>query len=314
MKNLMLLMLSLFILYSCKQKTAEEYYEIGNAKSTDVDFHEAIKNYSYAIEINPKFAEAYYMRAKAYLDQNDFDIFLANESDKASIKNNGDRDLANKDLNKAIELNPKYIDAYKTRAALKLENGPNIDAFKDYNKLIELCPNNDEYYGLRAKLKYELNDFRSAIEDYKKALKINPKGFLYYFEMGFIYGTIFYNPLFNKKEELANYEKAYGIDTTNAYFLINIANTKTEIKDHKGAIVCYTKYLESKYFNESMFKKSDILIERGKAKILAGMIESGLDDFSLAGELGNQDAYNAIAEYEGQNGLNTKSWRGNIFH
>lgn len=287
MKNVIILFLSLFILYSCKQKTAEEYYEIGNSKFKIANYEEAIVYFTKAIQSNPKYAEAYYMRANASISNN---------------HNHRDRDSTFADLSKAIKLNPKYIDAYKVRASLKIENGPNVAAFEDYNKLIELSTNKDEYYSLRANLKYKLYDFKSAIEDSKKALTINPKEVRYYLNIGHIYGTNFHNPLFNKKEELANYEKAYLIDTTNAFILIYIADTKTILKDHKGAVVYYTKYLESKFNDEKSYKKTDIIIARGKAKILAGMIESGLADFSKAGELGNKEAYTAIAEYEGEKG------------
>jgi len=302
MRNLIFLLLSLFVLYSCKQNTAEEYYELGNSKCKVFDFQEAIKNYTSAIEINPKFAEAYYMRANAYLQKNNSDVLLANESDKLSVKNNGDREKSYADLNSAIELNPKFIDAYTSRAALKLENGLNVEAFEDYNKLIELGPNKAEYYSLRAKLKYNLNDFRSAIDDYKRAAIINPKSNWYYIEIGFIYGTVLNNPVFSRKEQIANYEKAYAIDTTDAWILVDIADARTQMKDHKGAVVYYTKYLGSKFINERIYKRTDVLIARGKARIFANLIDSGLADFSKAGELGNKEAYTAIAEYEGEKG------------
>jgi len=282
MKNLIyLIFLLLIILSGCNNKSDIEYFKSGNSKYKIKDYNGAIKDFSKAIKINPKYSEAFYMRGKTYLENNRED----------------DHENSYNDLSEAIRINPEFIDAYITRAELKLKKGSNIDAFEDYNKIIQINPNDDECYCLRAELKVDLEDLRSAIEDYKKAIKINPKKIKYYSEVASIYGI-----LNNTTEQIIYYEKALNVDPTISYFLGRIADTKAGIKDHKGAIKYYTKYLENKFFDNRFDKKTDILIARGKAKILAGLDVSGLEDFSKAGELGNEKAYTAIAEYKGEKG------------
>lgn len=309
MKNLIILLLSLFILNSCnlQQKSAEEYYTIANTKLKAYDYAGAIENLSYAIKINPEYAEAYFKRGIAYLEGKYLWIYywgynfnfneLTFKEPRAVLAEEYYPELKNAldDISKAIELNPKYIEAYKLRAAIKIYKGNNIDAFEDYNEIIKINPNDDECFSMRAKLKSDFGDNKSAIEDYRKAILINPKKYLYYLRIGFNY-----NILNNLQEEIASYEKAYEIDTTKAYILVYIADAKAKMQDFNSAIFYYTKYIESKYLDEKEQKKSDILISRGKAKIRAGLVDSGLDDFSKAGSLGNQEGYKALADYKGE--------------
>jgi tetratricopeptide (TPR) repeat protein len=305
MKNLTILLLMIFVLYSCKQKTAQENYAIGISKLEIYNFKEAIDYFTKAINQNPNYADAYYMRAKAYLGDDYFNInfwgyyysyneLTLNQFERAVGVDNHTTEESNAliDLSKAIKLNAKFIEAYKLNAAIKIHKGYEIKAFDDYNKIIDLNLNDDECYIMRAKLKSNYGDYKGAIDDYRKALIIKPKNCLYYLRIGFNYSV-----LKNVQEELANYQKAYEIDSTQAYILVYIADAKSKLKDYKGAITYYTKYIESKYIDEKYLKKSDVLIFRGKVKILAGLDESGLADFSEAGELGNEQGYYAINEY-----------------
>ncbi|MGC8797108.1 MAG: tetratricopeptide repeat protein [candidate division WOR-3 bacterium] len=70
---------------------AEQYFRLGNeavARARFIkDLEKAIQYYTRAIELNPKFAEAYFNRWFAYSDKGEYDRGWA-------------------DYNKAIELNP----------------------------------------------------------------------------------------------------------------------------------------------------------------------------------------------------------------
>ena len=46
------------------------------------------------------------------------------------------------DFDKAIKLNPDYVDAYNNRGFTKENLGLYEEAFKDYKKALELDPNN----------------------------------------------------------------------------------------------------------------------------------------------------------------------------
>jgi len=119
-------------------KTAIDFYNNANADYINKNYSSAIENYTNALEINPKFAEAYYWRGSA--KRNTFQ------------DNNG----AIADFTKAIEINPKFSDAYYSRGFVKCHNFPKNDyagALLDYNKAIEIDTKNANYYFSRGELK-----------------------------------------------------------------------------------------------------------------------------------------------------------------
>jgi tetratricopeptide (TPR) repeat protein len=82
---------------------------------------------------------------------------------------------------KAIELDPKYADAYNRRGDAYNQNKNSGSAIVDLTKAIELSPKKVQLYVHRGSTyfvyekKYEL-----AIEDFTKAIELNPKNeFLY---------------------------------------------------------------------------------------------------------------------------------------
>ena len=62
MNRIMLFLGFLFLVVPCNSQTAEQYFKEANAKHKLQDFDGALLNYSKAIELYPKFSEAYYNR------------------------------------------------------------------------------------------------------------------------------------------------------------------------------------------------------------------------------------------------------------
>ena len=63
---------------------------------TKSQYDKAISDYTKAIEINPRFAEAYYNRGLAYGKKGQYDKAIS-------------------DYTKAIEINPRFAEAYNNR-------------------------------------------------------------------------------------------------------------------------------------------------------------------------------------------------------
>ena len=86
------------------------YFYRGVANQALENFDEAILDYTKAIQFNDKMTDAYYNRAKISLSRKDIEI-----TDMSRIID---------DLNKALELDPNFIDALYAMAAAqkKLEN------------------------------------------------------------------------------------------------------------------------------------------------------------------------------------------------
>lgn len=92
----------------------------------------------------------------------------------ASANPNADQALVMADASKAIELDPKLMEAYAFRA-LGYNRAMQYDkAIADLSKAIELKPDRWGLYSLRAMIEAQKKDTKAAIADYKMALELNP--------------------------------------------------------------------------------------------------------------------------------------------
>jgi tetratricopeptide (TPR) repeat protein len=81
---------------SIKELSSIEWYESGLINYKKVDYETAVRDYSKAIELNPKYATAYNNRGFAYMKLSKYNEAII-------------------DFDKAIELNSKYATAYNNR-------------------------------------------------------------------------------------------------------------------------------------------------------------------------------------------------------
>ena len=98
------------------------YYNKGNSNVALKDHEEAIKAFDRAIEIDPRYATAYYSRGNS----------------KALLKK--DHNGAIEDYSKAIAIDPKDAYAYKNRGNSRTAMKDYQGALKDFDKAIELNP------------------------------------------------------------------------------------------------------------------------------------------------------------------------------
>ncbi len=140
---------------------------------------------------------------------------------------------------KAIEIKPDYVEAYKHRAVTHYTNGDFQKAIPDYNRAIELDPNDaGGFYGRGAAF-FNNGDFDRAIEDYTRAIELNPQDAKFVFSRGLAF--------FNKKD----YEKAIEDDNRAIKLNPNYSeayNNRGNAYDEQGknnqAIEDYTKAIE----------------------------------------------------------------------
>mgnify|MGYP001318094632 CR=1 FL=1 len=86
----------------------------------------------------------------------------------------GDPQSAFNDFSESIKLDPKFENAYFSRAILLGEYQDDVSAIADWNKLIALNPKNEIYFMERAISKSHLGQYADAAKDFAKAIKINP--------------------------------------------------------------------------------------------------------------------------------------------
>jgi len=88
----------------------------------------------------------------------------------------GQYDEAILDLNKAIEINSRYAEAYFNRGVVYGKGKQRYNqAISDFTKAIVINPAYAEAYTNRRNAYASKNQYDKAILDYKKAIEINPK-------------------------------------------------------------------------------------------------------------------------------------------
>ena len=95
---------------------------------------------------------------------------------------NGDFDDARAHLNKAIELNPQYAEAYFSRALMFGREKDYDSAIADFEKVVELDPDHPDartalalIYAARGAESGLENDYDRAIEDIERAIELDPE-------------------------------------------------------------------------------------------------------------------------------------------
>jgi tetratricopeptide (TPR) repeat protein len=265
--------------------TADEHFITGFNKfvkpSGDVQASKraAIQEFSIAIQKNPQYQEAYFIRAFTYEQLQEFQYSLQDYnqaiainpkiaeaySNRALLKTNklNDAPGALKDYNQAIAINPKYDKAYSNRALLKtnkLNDTPG--ALKDYNQAIAINSKLAEAYSNRALLKTnKLNDTPGALKDYNQAIAINPKIAGVYFNRALLKE----DKLNDAPSALKDYDQAIAINPKYDKAYSNRALLKEDklndapgaLKDYDQAIAINPKLTEA-YFNRALLKKNKL--------------------------------------------------------
>ncbi len=153
-----------------------------------------------AIQKEPKFSDAYSLRAEAKrgLDDNigaleDFSTAIKlnpnNEQDYYNLANiyagiAGEEEKAIMNYTKAIDLKPDYDLAIGNRGMCKYKLGRKLEAIKDLDKAIEINPKSYINYNNRGFVQSELANYDAAISDHQKAISLNAEYAPAYYNCG----------------------------------------------------------------------------------------------------------------------------------
>jgi tetratricopeptide (TPR) repeat protein len=149
----------------------------------------AIADYTKAIDLDIRDAEAYYNRGAAFYK-------------------NGDVDKAIADWTKAIDLNPKHAYVYNSRGYAFAGKGDFDKAIEDWTKAIELNPRDAEPYYNRGLALSAKHDFDKALLDISSAIAINPQKACFYFSRAKVYFS-----KGDKTNALQDFTKAIELDS-----------------------------------------------------------------------------------------------------
>jgi tetratricopeptide (TPR) repeat protein len=136
-------------------QSAKDLTQVGRELYEKSEFMEAILNLNKALQVDPNYSPAYYLRG--------------------NIKDNfEDRHGAMKDYNMALEKNPKFADAFFARGNVKMKLQDYYGAIADYSTAIGINENYIEAYFNRGRAKQFLLAYEDAINDCSKIIQINP--------------------------------------------------------------------------------------------------------------------------------------------
>ena len=147
---------------------AAEAIKKGNASLHGGDWDKAIPDFTEAIRLEPKAADAYYNRGVAY-------------------RKKGEPDKAIPDFTDAIRLEPKNANAYYNRGNAYHATRDYVKAIADYTEVIRLEPKNADAYNNRGWAYVKKGEFDKAIADYTEVIRIEPDAADAYYNRGSAY-------------------------------------------------------------------------------------------------------------------------------
>lgn len=223
---------------------------------TQKDVNRSIELYNSAISKGDS-VYAYTMRGETYK--------ISKQLDKAIM-----------DFDRAIDLNPFYIQAYTSRWWCKANLGDIPGAIADLDKLIELEPTTKSYYQ-RAFLYEKRGELAAAIADYGKVIEMYPKHDQAYFDRGRLYQQ--------RKEmdlALADYGKAIEINPNYSEAYNNRGNIFSGLGKFDLALSEFNNAIKANP------KNSEAYLSRGIAHALMNNCALAISDYSEAIRLGQK--------------------------
>lgn len=185
-----------------KELSASVYLDKGLSEYNQNNTNGAINNFLKAIEIDPKYAQAYNNLGCIYSDKSDLETAFfylkkaieINPNFAEAYYNIGNAYKRKKEIEnsiiyykKAISINPRYTSAYFNLGNTYFEINQLETAILYAQKAIEIDPQKAEAYVLLGNIYLQKKIFENAITYYKEAISINPKLAVAYYNLGTVY-------------------------------------------------------------------------------------------------------------------------------
>lgn len=239
------------------------YFHMGISQGKKYKQKDALKSFSKAIDINPKYWQALHNRGATSLvlgrkkqALQDFKRVLKLHENAEThleignlLQEKGKEKTALSHYSKAIQLNQTFAYAYYQRGKIYDKNGNYVKASKDYKKAMNLSPvlaikvsalydKSKSYIKQQALIHLEIGqdyqkygELDEAMINYNKALSLNYSLYLAFFHKGQIYH------LKGKyKNAMNNYRKAIKIEKENPYIYMHRAITFIKVKKYNKAL------------------------------------------------------------------------------
>ena len=235
-----------------KELRAELAFQQGNLLMIFGELDMAMERYSYAIDLNPCYAIAYYNRGNVYYQR-------------------GELDNAVGDYDTAIKLNFRHAIAYYNRGVIYSKIGKIENAIEDYTMTVRLSPCYANAYHNRALSYFEKGDFDNAINDYTRVIAFNPEDAIAYYNRG--------NAYYQKSEiefAIEDYTKAIDLKSDYAEAYTNRGNAYYQKGVFDDAINDYNIAIKLNQFDVDAYNN------RGNIYSMKGNFDDAINDYNTA--------------------------------
>jgi tetratricopeptide (TPR) repeat protein len=279
-----------------RPQTAIDYVMRGTAYAQLSNTEAAIKDYTSAIDLNPRMVVAYNNRGnlRQYLGDldgaiKDFSIVLEIDVQSPIAYNN--RGIvytylarypeAIDDYTKALDLQPNFTSAYNNRANAYCHINEFDKAIADYSQSIAFDPNFAVAYSNRGNIYRTQGDLSAALSDYDRSIKLDSNLTIAHYNRG-----ICHRQLGNHQQAIADYTKTLVLDPQYFYAYYHRGNARQYLGDKHGAIADYTQTLRfdpqhvHTYYNRAVTRS-----EIGDFQAAIADLEAAIDldpEFALA--------------------------------
>lgn len=223
-------------------------------------YDEAILDYSNAISRDSTYALSFFERGFIYCLQRDYDnaindfkalSSLQHEWTKSTIvfeayHNRGVVRMQKKsykkaieDFNRAIEINPDYLNAYLNRGRAYKNLKSYSKALKDFTFCVEQDPKLAEAFYQKATIYYNRRNYDKAIESLQSAAKLTPDNKKLYFEMGESY---YYSGKYG--QAIMQFNKVIELDNNDYWAHYRKGFAYQKMRQYKQAMNAYQAFLQ----------------------------------------------------------------------
>jgi tetratricopeptide (TPR) repeat protein len=255
------------------------YFAIADLHEKRGYLAEALAGYNRMIELFPTNPRGYYSRGKVEFDKNEFgsgieDMSRCLELDANNASAYGargwmkwlltkDARAALVDLDKSIELLPKYADVFVNRGVVRAAVGDLMGSFEDADRAVELSPQFAVAYSNRATANIRLGRRELALGDFTMAIALDPKG-----PYSWTNRAILRHQEGQFGEALTDFDRSLELRPNGTVFRYR-ATTKSAMGDSTGAMADYTRAIEMDSKDASAYE-------------FRGVLKSDLHDFTGA--------------------------------
>ncbi|HBB98043.1 MAG TPA: hypothetical protein DC054_21885 [Blastocatellia bacterium] len=252
-----------------------------------IDYLKAFKDFTEVIVANPKLAEAYYQRGRAF----QLAGLITSEGGEVVGRVGGDIRGALSDFAEAIRLNPGFVEVYLAGAKLYASNRQPQPAIAELTTVIALRPKEAQSYYRRGLLHAGQ---RSRVDEHPE-LSENPAAALADYTAATTYDPKFIQAYLNRAVLLQKYKKdlsgalndyttVIGLDPENVPAYRGRGDIRMALKDYPGALQDYTRAIELNPSEPGSydFDSAITYVHRGMALYELGDGKRARQDFSQA--------------------------------